>query len=1451
MADDYFNKLSSIHEELFNSNEAQTYLEIQLSKQVMYYIHKNDHDRLYDILSHITNALEEEKQGIKTSSHTIKILRQNFINIGLYLLESSRNQPSDYDLITGDHLSRPYISILKDILDFVIRSGGLFWASSLLTPTIEEAYEIDFIHKTIVINSPQTEYEYISSILQIPWSTLTNDVKYEPFVKNALSSFKKVIEKASKHHYLLLISLIGKISALICRYFPQFIISVVEMLMKSPFPSKLVNIPNLILFKWDYLDDESLFRVFEILYHLNMPVEDYANLSLDKKIEHRKSFANYHLTNFPIIETIYRYDVQLKRINDNLNFPIFRSIMNIVHYFNQIRNRTKFFNLPRFIIEEIYYFASIWSPEKSIDKSTYEYQSMLKPKMISELLLHLRRITESNPKLFNIILTQTTLYPITFKFDIETLIPLNQIIIDDVMMNWFSYVLINKTFPSSDTPINEILSKTTEIKNVNISQNIVHIAKKSFLSIQWESLNEILRYKGLIILIESKGKVDDSWRSQVSLNFDLNNVYNGFKLSIIDQLFQKNQTNDIISIYSLISIASYMIINQSNDDNSLINKKYDFEWYKSFIYHFYNILYDQCKNDFNNTSIIAKQIMKKIIHLIANVYKKMDSKSGFSVINNILDLSNYLCSNSKEILNDLMKETLDKSIPKDDISKWISFWVNILLPRIGISMKSSKETDPNYKWCDDILNDFFHSMFFEFINLDHIVLNDIIVNPESINNLISQKHYWTLFYVLKFIRPLFIDVSVNNEGQNSSSSSSYDIRNTSLWLFSNAAIKIDDPIIGCIFYEQFFKIYFDSMDHIMVESIIDSNTKHILTKKIEDNYKKCESNKNYVIFAQIYKNFLTWDKSVIFGNGGYSLLDLNQQQSSLFKAFYHMYKPSYPVNTSNYQKQFKLEYTKTLMKTKTETKYRTKLYYHQYKTYDSFRVIQIDELINNLIPKGYSLSRDLLDDDIKRYDHYIDEMNILLHHILKENVKIISTEILSMLSRVEILKNELNDLNNKYLLYQRQLWKEEYRESDVLFPKDFKFLNPKDSKFYHKVVVPGYDLIKEDIELNRMEYNDKHYELFSISRGLARFICYLNDIFIFISSSIEYQSLSRNIFLSIFFELLPLIMDGSLRNDNLVYHSVIHLLKKIGDLYLLNSTKDEQIKLLNIFLNNSIDSNKNYIKQNDQYDIELICEGVIPSIDMLLNLFSPKIFISYENDENNYYHFFDLMNLIISSFHGLSIREEDILFEQFDLENIKVNGFLKLKDIINNILNQSLIKKKVKIFSQVIRSVLRSDDHSSVHIDFMKNIVFMVMNSNVNEDFIGPWSFFINDDYVSSPEFISYVIQILPVKDSRIPLYINLLDRIIRSNTFFDESLIKNISEKISMTSDLSIKSLRDFISFIKRSIHNEDIKDHIFSFTLYPIIQSKGHLKPLLSEISSSSTPSYYNQTDLENIDL
>lgn len=1431
MADDYFKKLSSIHEELFESNEAQTFFEIQLSKLVMYYINTNNHSCLYDLMTHITNILEEEKEKVKTSSHTIKILRQNFMHIGLYLLESGRNQSQVDDLLTSDHISKPYIDILKFVLDCVIRAGGLFWASSLLTPTIDEAYQIDFIYKTIILNSPKSEYEYISSILQIPWSTLTDDEKYEPFLKSALSSFKKVIEKAVKEHYIILISLIGKISAFLCRKFPQYIVSVIEMLMKSTWPSKLINIPNLVLFKWDYLDDASLFKVFEILYHLNMPVEDYASQSLELKIQHRNSFANYHLSNFPIVESVYRFDPQLKSINDNLNFPIFRSIINLVHYFNLIQNRTKFFHLSRFIIEEIYYYAAIWSPDKTLDKLTYDYQSALKPKMISELLLHIRKVTESNPKLFNIILTQTTLYPKTFCFDLESLIPLNQIIIDDVMMDWFAYVLIQKVFPSSDTPLSELYSKIIDKKNIHISQNIIHIAKKSFLSIQWESLNEILRFKGLIILLESRGKIEDSWRAQVSLNFELNNVFHGFQQVILDQLFQ-HQTDDILSMYAIISVASYMLMNEPKDDQLTQTKTYNFEWFTSYLYHFYTSLYNHSKNDFNKASIITKQIIKKMIHLIAHVYHKLDAKNGFSSINNILDLSNYLCLNSKEILMDLMKETLDKSLPREVMVKWFTFWINILLPRINISMKSSKETDPNYKWCDDILNDFLHAAYFEGIDLKHVVLNDITVKPENINNLISQNHYWTLFYVLKFIRPLFIDVSLNKGQQ--------DIQTTSLWLFSNAAIKINDPIMACLFFEQFYKFYFDAMEHIHIESIIDSNTKHILMKKIEENYKICESNSQYALFAIVYKNFMSWDRSLIFGNG-YTLLEHNQ--SSLFKAFTHIYTPLYPVNKTNYQKQFKVEYTKTLLKTKTETKYQTKLKYHHYKTYDSVKVISIEDIIS-LIPKGYTLSRDLFDSDLQRYNHYMNELNLLLNHLLKGDVKIISTEILSMLSRVEILSNELIDLNNKYLLLQRQLWKEELKESDAILPKDFKLLNIKDSKFHHKIVVPGYDLVKEDIEVNRMAYNDKHYELFSISRGLARFICYLNDILTHISTSLELKSHSRNICLSIFFELLPLVMDGSLRKDRIVYHSIINLLKRIGDLYFESSTNEEQMRLLTIFLQNSMDS-QYFNNQKDQYIIESLCGGVIPSTEILLRFFSPKMFYK----DNNCYQYFELMNYILSSYHGLSIREEDILLDQFDLDNIKVNGYLAVKDIIYNILNQSILKQKLKVFSQVIRSILRSNE--PVHIEFMKSIVYMVMNSNCSEDFIGSWAFFINDDDIASHEFISHVIQILPIKDSRIPIYINLLERIMRSNTYFDESLLKHVSESISKTINLSVNSLKLFISFIKRNIKNEEIRDHIFSHILNPIIQSNDQFKSLQSEISSSSSYYQYNQTKLENIEF
>lgn len=393
------------------------------------------------------------------------------------LLSSPSQSSSD---LTSDPLVAAAASMRLDgkadtlsmfFLRHLLEAQGLQWACALLHPSLEDLFTLDWLataYDSRYLNH-MTELEMVKVVTQIPWAefaqlsgsaNLVDEPEYSTIILPEFSSepeegrkvkkttsssitpshpqFLEIIKRtillpiqaavavAASKNYVGAIVFLSKILSLVSRSLPSQLTSTcVGILMRAPWPAKMVSIPSLQLFDWNALNRETLLLLFGELYHLfqRKPADYFATSLREVKLEHRSQFANYVVSNQPMMTVTYQIDSTLYRLNFQRFYPIFFILAQIALAWMKLSasdasstslldgNRDLLdlpnlgessdlasFDLPRLAVEELFHFAACWTPNPASPNYAFQCSALAQFRAESHDALH--RICQESPRLY-------------------------------------------------------------------------------------------------------------------------------------------------------------------------------------------------------------------------------------------------------------------------------------------------------------------------------------------------------------------------------------------------------------------------------------------------------------------------------------------------------------------------------------------------------------------------------------------------------------------------------------------------------------------------------------------------------------------------------------------------------------------------------------------------------------------------------------------------------------------------------------------------------------------------------------------------------------------------------------------------------------------------------------------------------------------------------------------
>lgn len=1079
---------------LFSSHFEETYQDFLIAKKMMYSIDKKDVTSTINLMDMVAGILERDRVDPenKISTHERNLLRAHILLMGISLLNDSEL------IIDPPDIKR---RIQLRILNNVIKSGGLYWASSILVPTVDIFLSADWIGQVLLSTPPETELEYMSMLVQIPWKSIDSSVNTQQ-IKKILKSLDEIVKKTAPLNYVSLLTLIGKICAFICHIFPEFVVAVVDMLMNSRQPTRLANIPNLCLFSWHYLDGNSTLNLYSLLYMKGAKTtREYATLSFDEKVTHRRWFTDLITTNLPFIEMIYKHDVKLQHANQNLSFPIIRSFVEIALHYNEIPEQD--FDLPKLILEELVYFEL-----KDIT------QDVVLKKLSEELTYAIESILKEIPRLYSVLIIESS--ESSDNSRLESLIDFSNLVADSTLINWLARIISKKTVIASKSPAELVKSFFTSKSPSNRDvKSRIPLALKVFDSISWKRCDKATVFIAILIVLGSTRKIPNLWRLNTLSRMVKQNVFK-FDSDIIEALFSIDRP-DLILTFVKVSASANVIASYNRGKPELKSSSgqpYNFKWFLHNLSLYTVELSSSSSSNIEDFAMYAVPIFEQA-KKIFKAYCGQSYSESFLVLGNFVDALNKQFGSMSSFCIDYMKSTL--STQAKDLKVWFKFWINLLYPRLihAVKFEASYQNWSDYPL--ELLINACHINNFK----SSVTFDDFYVDIKQIEHLIEKDYLWILFQILKVSSPsISPDTPIEKEHKEE--------RQSALWLAKEAASLVQDPIFAALLWERFFWLYFNEASKVSDYVVVSDSTKSSLTKlflKISHSLDK----DNDVVYSLLYRNFSSWEPKLIFSSGKPNLMTPNNSQC--FILFSDTFKAQFPVNS------LKADF---LDNDDDDDDH------FQYKKVDNTQ--QMYNLIIRMLPSRYRPNNQILDDEIERYEEYLRDVESLLEN-LRFEPRTFSIELENIFSKHDQLSGELKELDIEHTSLLQRLWKNETISSSMNLACGSLCRGPASLTIQSFKIVPGPPSVNEDISENRATFHAKFFELFACARSLARVLSLLYDVAVSILEMEDPDS-SEKLATSLFYDILPLVEYTQSRSFKLFQQELVCVLKMIGEKYI-------------------------------------------------------------------------------------------------------------------------------------------------------------------------------------------------------------------------------------------------------------------------------------------------------------
>jgi hypothetical protein len=566
---------------------SQTACEMAISRLIHHYYLSENMGALKKAFTKIATVLGNSS---RLSGQTTEVLRGLLYFSGLALSKlSSASIADSNELLTHDllNLSTPSLvsssssSALQSstnlaassqsdgkplslfILQQLLLAHSIQWSAALLAPSIDDILQNSWLALAFDPKhlASMQEAEMIKLIAQVPWyhfsnmssstnsvieisptaslslsqrrppSIVPSDAEFINAVKNGiLLPIQSAIAVAAGKNYVGALVLFAKVLALVSRSSPaQLTATCIGILMRAPWPAKMTSVPALQLFDWNALDGETLSLLFGELYHLHQrkPFEYATSTTRQTKIEHRDQFANYVVSNQPMIAITYQVDQNLAQLNFQRSYPIFFCLAHIALASIKILRRSNSllassesaqeengltFDLPRIIAEELFHFASAWVPVSN--NPNYQYQRNVHPLFRAEAHDALQRICQEEPRLYSHIMLELLQNMSVPNYDLavgtKQLQP-QLMLIDENLVNSLAFLMCRRSFevlpPSNAPTFRTAASAMAEsiISDAGPERSTDHlawpVATHIFSNLLWHSASPLLRCKAILLLL--------------------------------------------------------------------------------------------------------------------------------------------------------------------------------------------------------------------------------------------------------------------------------------------------------------------------------------------------------------------------------------------------------------------------------------------------------------------------------------------------------------------------------------------------------------------------------------------------------------------------------------------------------------------------------------------------------------------------------------------------------------------------------------------------------------------------------------------------------------------------------------------------------------------------------------------------------------------------------------
>jgi hypothetical protein len=854
---------------------------------------------------------------------------------------------------------------------------------------------------------------------------------------------------------------------------------------------------------------------------------------------------------------VYQLDANAKSRNLSAQTPLLTLLVDLALQFVRIPNvadsSAPGVDLLKLLVEELFYYAFVW-------RVSTQQHLLLKQEAQGALL----ELCFGEIRSLDFFITEIGInLPAVNPQEVTAFLskaPLKRWCPNDISSGWIGYFLSRRSFatlPAEGTReyevgiesmINMFLVAPAQVQfSPQIQQAAFAIASTAFSGANWAGCSHGVVSKAYLAVLASQGLVPEPWRrvaftSLLSAQVDLQRLLGEAIASRVLRVEPKVE-DPLLTLVQCRIALSYV----AGDEQSASRR--DFRWLMEWG------LFRRMLTIANHADM-SDMIYRALLPQLFNCIRREPIREAFNQIGAVLDTMARVDTKNDftRIVGDEMLKTLANSNDANLFGSWVTFWSNLLLPKLDL--KTNSTASRSY---ERLINVLVHGLFCNNANFEE--LSQLAKNPKTpssqdILSCIDRGFVWTAYLACWAYLPR-LSPPRNRSQVNPDPA----MQASSLWMFRECAMKIQEPRFALLFWERFFLLYFESCAIHADTEYFPPTWREPLNQVFIQMAQKFDSRGKEKPFYQIYYAFTTWSKDVILTTGSHLFM---AQNAELLHLFVHVYPPLFPRRISA---------TSTTLPTgqldpSTSTTYADP----ESVVASHLSRLPLDQLIAEL-PRRVLFDPNAVSEEKTRFLTYKSELrkNIRDLQNMSSNATLpVLADLAVLLPQYAELSADMEQTDQAHLSILANMW---FNEPITITtePKEcYNGLNGSDcigpavfSIRTSRIAQPPS--IQEDIKENRDTFNRAYFSFFSVARYLAHCVSVLSDITsVLVSGGQQYLQAGQYLF----FSVLPFILQGDIPvYSPLTTHVVRRILLPLGDVFIRGyADAAVQKRLLRAFL---------------------------------------------------------------------------------------------------------------------------------------------------------------------------------------------------------------------------------------------------------------------------------------------